>query len=409
MRTFITLSELERTGFAVWAFVLCFAGVSGTIHAATRRRYAFIPLMIALFAPSYLFMQVICELRNYYRGREVNEVAMSLGRTDYILWIGAFTAITVAMAVVFVNLRHGGRRITPATIKICADRMPCGMCYWRDSGRVIFVNRCMNHLCEAITKKPLVNGQDFSNSIKTSIITIEGKVWQFTRRELSFDGGNLHEMIASDITEAYAKTEALARDNRELMRLNHELEEYNLRIDDTVRRQEILEAKVNIHDEMNKLMLSTVATDVADAESMNRIFELWERNALLLCMEADKKNEPNSEVRLDKLASALGIELIWENPIPESLSEKQKELFYITAQESMANAVKHANARQMKISIEEDDKTVKCRFANNGDIPDDEMHFSGGLANLARVAAEQNATVAVETDDEFTITLCFAK
>ena len=91
----------------------------------------------------------------------------------------------------------------------------------------------------------------------------EGRRWRFVRRELLLDGERLHELTASDVTAEYAKTEALQRDKEALSRLKAELNEYNLGIDDTVRKQEILRAKVNIHDEMNRLMLSTVAAEKA--------------------------------------------------------------------------------------------------------------------------------------------------
>ncbi len=178
-------------------------------------------------------------------------------------------------------------------------------------------------------------------------------MWRFARREITVDGEELYEMIASDITTEYAKTEALEQDKAELSRMNQELWDYYLSIDDSVHRQEILQAKMNIHDEMNRLMLSTVAADKKDTQALDNIFSLWEQNALLLCMEADKKANQQESNSVESLAKALGISLIWHGDLPPALSEKQKELFFFTAQEAIINAVKHAQAKTMEISFEE--------------------------------------------------------
>ncbi len=121
-------------------------------------------------------------------------------------------------------------------------------------------------------------------------------------------------------------------DMSELDRLNRELSEYYLSIDDTVRRKEILQAKMNIHDEMNRLMLSTVATDSEDTAALDAIFSLWEKNALLLCMESERKAAGHEKSSIEALAKALGLRLIWHDDLPSELSGSQQELLFFTAQ-----------------------------------------------------------------------------
>jgi anti-sigma regulatory factor (Ser/Thr protein kinase) len=216
-------------------------------------------------------------------------------------------------------------------------------------------------------------------------------------------------MIASDITAEYAETQKLSEDKAELSRLNLELKEYTQSIDDTVRRREILQAKVNIHDEMNRLMLSTVAAKCDDAAELDRIFTLWKQNALLLCMEADEIAVPKAAVRIEKLAEVLKIRLVRKNELPAELSEKQRTLFFAAAQEAIANAAKHARAKVMEISFESTDKYIACTFTNDGQIPTGEVRFTGGLGNLSLLAGKQNAQVFAEAGDTFSLTLKFMK
>ena len=188
-----------------------------------------------------------------------------------------------------------------------------------------------------------------------------------------------------------------------------ELRDYYLSIDETVRRQEILQAKVNIHDEMNKLMLSTMAVENDNPSELDNIFSLWEQNALLLCMEAEKTSETKEGTSLDNLAKALKINLIWEGSVPEELSKEQRELFYSAAQEAIVNAVKHAEAKTMKISFIKEKDSIWCNFTNDGKIENKEISFSGGLGNLARLSEQQNAELSVNVEKEFVLSLCFKK
>ena len=214
-------------------------------------------------------------------------------------------------------------------------------------------------------------------------------------------------MIGSDITAEYAKTKALERDKTELSLLNQELQEYYRSIDDVVRRQEILQARVNIHDEMNRLMLSTMAASGEDPAALDRIFSLWEQNALLLGKEAEETKEKDDS--LAQLAAALDIRLIWLGTLSQTLSGPQRSLFYSAAQEAIVNAAKHAGAKIMTISFDESEGRRYCRFTNDGAVPKDPGRFTGGLANLSLLAGKQGASVSASCEKGFTLSLCFPK
>ena len=267
----------------------------------------------------------------------------------------------------------------------------------------------MNKLCLDITGSDLLDGNAFYGAVKEDILTVGSKRWRFSCREVIFDGEPLRELIASDVTNEYARTRALEKDRAELSRLNRELKEYTVGIDEAVRRKEILQAKVNIHDEMNRLMLSTVAADINDSGALDRIFEQWGQNAFLLCMEAERTEEIQAAGSIERLADALKIRLVWKESIPVSLSEKQISLFISAAQEAIANAAKHAHAKNMEISFEETASSISCIFVNDGEIPSGSVKFTGGLANLSLLAGRQGAAISVSCKEQFALSLIFVK
>lgn len=406
MIPFEMLSAGIRSLLALWALLLCLALIGSAVLSAVKKRLNFTVFSALFFAASFYLWQVIFDYSLSAKTNTVAPIAKALCSINYIYWLAAFILLTFAATLLLVlNIRYDKNYITPGAIKLFLDKMPCGVCCWRENGRVLFSNICMNELCEKITDNALLNGNQFHDAVKDGIKIVDGKVWRFVTREMDFNGEMLFETVASDITAEYAKTDALERDKAELSRLNSELRQYYLSIDESVKRQEILQAKMNIHDEMNRLMLSTAAVDKDDSQALDRIFSLWEQNALLLCMQTDITSDGREEGCLNALASGLAVSLEWDGVLPDTLSEKEKELFYFTAQEALVNAVKHAQARKMKITFEKTDNSLACRFANDGKLPEGEVRFEGGLKNLSRLAEKQGAKVFAETGEEFCLIL----
>lgn len=411
MTAFYELSFFPRSLFGLWAFLLCCAGIVGIVLSVTFRRHRYGLFSLGAFGISYYLWQIIFNIYRTIRNNpDVAPASSSVapGRYPWLIWFVVLLAITfAALGTILLNVGYSRTNITPLAIKQCGDRMSCGICYWVDNGRVIFSNDCINRLCLSLTGGQLLNGNSFRDAVPEGTQTVGTEVWKFTCRDMMLDGRLLHEMIAVDVTETHAKTESLRRDNEELARMTEELKAYSLKIDDVVRRQEILQAKVNIHDEMNRLMLSTMATDGEDAEALDNIFKQWQKNALLLCREAEEKTEQNAVDQMNRLAQLFGLAIHWDERLPEELTEKQRELFLTAAREAIVNAVKHAEAKELKISFDESETGIRCIFENICIIPAGEVYFTGGLANLSRLAEEENAVLSAEAGETFRLTLCF--
>ena len=408
MMTFGTLSPLVRALFALSGLTLCLINIGNFVLAAIKKRFRYTAFALLLFALAYFIWQSIFDYSLFLLGKteSVKPVTEALCGVPWAYWL-AVSALLMLLSLFLLglNIRYDRTFITPGTIKLYLDRMPCGVCCWRENGFVVFSNIRMNELCKAVTGNYLLNGNHFSEAAAGRMITVDGKVWRFLEHTITTDSERLKEMIATDITDEHAKIAALERDKADLSVLNKELQEYYLGIDEAVKRREILQAKMNIHDEMNRLMLSTMAVDKTDAGALDGIFSLWEQNALLLCMEADRESSGRQSETLSALAGSLGIDIVWREALPQTLNDRQKELFFFTAQEAVINAVKHAQAKNMEISFEQNSKALVCRFENDGKMPRGEVHFEGGLANIARLAEKQNASIRAETGERFSLVL----
>ncbi|MDO4465654.1 MAG: hypothetical protein Q4C49_01435 [Bacillota bacterium] len=410
MVSFYTLSSSIRALFSCWVLVLTLFGILDTIYALFLKRYKTTILGFFLVFVSIFFRKVLLDhaLERERIILEIPRISAHFMNLPWIWWLITCILMTFVSGMFFYqNVLYDKTYITPATIKYFMDHLPDGICYWRNSGQIVLSNSTMERLCVSLTNQPLLNGNIFFEAIIKDIFLLEDRVWKFSYRELSLQNESLYELIASDITEEYLKTKELEKETEKLYILNKKLQEYHLEIEESVRKQEILQAKINIHDEMNRLMLLTVLMECKDFESTRPVFSLWKKNALVLCRESEKEKLFKDEIEL--FSKQMNVRLVWKNKIPEYLSKAQKELFYSALWEAVINAVKHAKAKTMTIAIEEKEEEICCVFENDGNVPLGKISFTGGLYNLSILANEQGATLQVESQDSFLLKLTFPK
>lgn len=197
------------------------------------------------------------------------------------------------------------------------------------------------------------------------------------------------------------RAEQLQRDNIRLTEMNRQMKLYGESMQEQIRQKEILQAKMRIHNGMNKLlMISSRAVESGNEEEIQKAMSFWHNDAVLLCMESESEEISNVMHDIEALAEALHMELICNN-IPETFDEKTAILFEKTACEAMLNSVKHANADVFEITV-----TDNCfSFANNGEPPSKKIQFGGGLTAINQLAAESGYEISVECNDRFILNL----
>lgn len=408
MISFNMLSSLIRALFALWALLLCVVSIVNAVLAFDKKKYLFGSIAIVLFLPIYFFWQVMFDYSLSRSSGSLNVVSNEMVNLDWIYWLLIFLVLTMFIVILLVyNVHYEKNYLTVNSIKLYLDQVDCGVCCYKDNGRVMFTNMTMNQLCIKLTGTQLLNGNQFYEVTKDQILSIGEERWRFSSRDITIGNEHMREIIATNVTSEYLKTQQLEKDKAELSKINQELQDYNLSIDEVVRHQEILQAKVNIHDEMNRLMLSTVATDSEDISNLDKIFALWQENASLLSMEAEENKQEVMSQKIEELAKALKIRLVWKDEPVSILNEEERNIFYIATQEAIANASKHAKANRMIISIINMDEHIECRFINNGELPDKDITFTGGLANLEKLIKKQGAILKVNYDNQFVLSLVF--
>ena len=413
MTTFIELPILLQNTFCLWALLICFGGIADTMLLLRQKRFMLCALAALVFISAYFLLHVIregTELR--LKGQGV-QLAIHLLNLPFLLFIFWLIVVSIVYICFYVNIEKWKKtHITSASIKESIDLMPAGICYYLDNGMCVLVNHRMNDICFSLMGRFLQDGTSFYESVKDKEIYAlsDGTAVSFRHRILNGRGMHLHELIADDITELYKKTEELRLNNEKAGELATKIKAYGEMIEDVVRSQEILQAKVNIHDEMNRMILETKKTAVNDSDEKERcaVLKMWRTQAIMLCRKAGFGKSKNVVSDLNTLASAVGISIVWDG-MPVTDSVQTLTLFLSITREAMANALKHADAKKLSISVRENDNTLSAIFTNDGIQPAVPISETGGLRTVRERVEKIGGQMNIDISRGFALIITIPK
>lgn len=391
----------------IWLISIFIVGLYNLFHAIQVKRTKHIVICVIVLIVEYVLIQMISDMLHRDVGMVNVELTHTHGRIHFIWWIlliGVIMGISIMLAFFFKHWKT--EHITPMSVKDSMDMLHAGICYWEDSGRIILSNRRMDEICLALSGEILLNGQKFYESIESECVSLpDGTIQYFFHDLVEFDDKQVHELVAADITELYKRNELLEQETLSLQRMNESLRRYNQNIEEMVHKQEILDAKVYIHDEMNRLLLVTIAMTeaVTPKEEFESVLTLWRNNAVLLGNEAKKNTEDVDALEIEKLAQLLGIQVTWVGLSLCEVPRRLREMLVVIVREAIANAVKHAEAKNIKIDMIQDDKALLVAIWNDGQAPVGNVKEGGGLSNIRRMIEKHKGSFEIVTEEQFVL------
>ncbi len=405
------MQDVVKSFIFIWLICIFILGLCNLFHSIQVKQTRHIVISAVLLAVEYLLLQIASDILHRPKGGESVGVGYTFGGINVIWWIALIAEIMVISITLASFFKHWKEEhITPMSVKDSIDMLHAGLCYWEDGGRIILSNKKMDEICLAISGEMLLNGEKFYNCIESECMPMpDGTIKYFLHNPVEFEDKQIHELIAADVTELYKKNELLEQETISLQKMNESLRRYNQNIEETVRKQEILDAKVYIHDEMNRLMLVTTANAEMpmSEEEFKEILTLWRNNAILLGAETDKARVNMDITEVNQLADLLGIQLKWGGEQPWSIPASIREVFIMVAREAIANAVKHAEAKNMTIGIHKKNEKLTIRISNDGKVPTGKISLGGGLTNIKRMVEQKKGQFRVEVNEHFNMILEF--
>ena len=315
-------------------------------------------------------------------------------------------------------------------IKKAIDSYPGGICFSALDGRVILVNEKMNQLMLELTGHTILNAKvtweelaNFASNGKAEKLTqswlpkdpdkesihqqlffrfSDSSIWRF---ELRFLDLNTVQIEAAEITELY--------------RLSEELYENTIRLQDMQKRQkalldsivevnlnkEILTAKMHIHDELGHCLLATTKAITEDslAENADTLRKSWNSTIQDFSNISTVWTVPDSSLQpeLMQVAELIGCKVIFLGEQPKS--RKALQLLYAAIREALTNAVRHVNATELMVKIEQDEKSYHIEISDNGSVSVSSITEGNGLSALRQRLEQEGASLKVLCDNSVSL------
>ena len=312
-------------------------------------------------------------------------------------------------------------------IKKAIDSYPGGICFSALDGRVILAN---DKLILELTGHTILNAKvtweelaNFASNGKAEKLTqswlpkdpdkesihqqlffrfSDSSVWRF---ELRFLDSNTVQIEAAEITELY--------------RLSEELYENTIRLQDMQKRQkalldsivevnlnkEILTAKMHIHDELGHCLLATTKAITEDslAENADTLRKSWNSTIQDFSNISTVWTVPDSSLQseLMQVAELIGCKVVFLGEQPTQ--RKALQLLYAAIREALTNAVRHANATELMVKIEQDEKSYHIEISDNGSVSVSSITEGNGLSALRQRLEQEGASLKVLCDNSVSL------
>lgn len=246
---------------------------------------------------------------------------------------------------------------------------------------------------------------------------LDGKILNFQKRLCETRGEPVIEVTANDITSLYHLQQKLKQRNEKLLDINKRLKHFAQDVEQVTREQELLDAKVKLHDNLGKMLLAYRSYEGGSDEPQNRnkVLKLWQQTISILEQEGTFRNETDWKALL-RTARQLRVEIRLIGDMPKSAN--LYPLFIMAVRECLTNVVKHAKGNILNVSVARHEtmkklydnmksnrKYTRITIYNNGIQPKQEVIEGGGLTNLRRQIEDAGGVLVIDSTPRFLMTI----
>ena len=306
-------------------------------------------------------------------------------------------------------------RLTASSVQEGFDTMPDGVCFSTLHGIPLLVNRRMQAISMAAFGTGVLDAEALHRRLAESDLlpgcrTVvhgddiflhlpDGSVWDFRRSVVKAESVRVQESLAYDITERYEKSREMEMRNRHLLSINEQMRRYNRDLEAITHDQELLAAKIRLHDDLGRCLLALRAYLAQPDGDREKLTALWRFTISVLRREAESQENEDPMASLRQAAEAVDIRLVFDGEIPGD-SEARK-IIGMAVHECLTNAVKHAHAHTLTVRIRRTGNTQTVTLTNDGLAPTEPIREKGGLSSLRAYLEQHGAMMELESKPAF--------
>lgn len=372
-----------------------------------------------LFLMSFVLMCFFLNDHRYQIG-ENNHPSFLLKIPIWIFLAGMSLLIICLCLLVRNEILTCRKNISAWSVKETMDDVPCGVCVSDSWGRIVLSNKKMRELSRMLIGAVLQNYEDLKQvldgnksvqgvtrlSPENSVLYLpNGTVWMFQNYMLTEEevAGYL-QTVAFDVTEIYFNSEKIRMKNEKLELLNQKLKKMYEQIDESIREQETLKMKMQVHDSFGRSLLTIrhMLEGNKEPDYMKNQLEILKQSVYILSGITQDDTEKQYEESI-KHAEKLGVSVEIEG---ELCDEYQVALITDKAiRECVTNCIRHAHGRRVYVQSHKIRDGWKVCITNDGERPKEGCREGGGLSALREVVERDGGEMTTKFEPEFLLAL----
>ena len=305
--------------------------------------------------------------------------------------------------------------ISALSVKDAVDSLHTGVLFSESDGFITLVNTQMQRLMTVTTGKIYRNSLHFYKTLMLGELLprcqkteYEGQIvcllpdetaWVFIRTEIRIKNKSYIQLTATDITNRWALTSELRRQEELLIIRGEELREMIANLQALSRAREFQNAKLRTHDILGQYLTMLLHT-INSGQPLDYNLLQSQLQSLLHDLKSSG-NEASPRGKMDNLQrtfKTIDVEICLDGDLPED--NTKGHVFVDIISESVVNAVRHAFATKIFAKVDHLENIWHLEITDNGSVhlPPAQIIEGGGIGGMrAKVESQGGSLVVVNT------------
>ena len=327
------------------------------------------------------------------------------------IYIGALAFWLIRGTYIFVTqYRKINANISALSVKSAIDSLHTGILFSEQDGLIALANVQMQRLMVEFTGRIYRNSQHFYERLVAKellpgcrveehegqlvCLLPDGKAWVFTRMEMKVKNKQYIQLTATDITERWALTTELRKQEELLIIRGEELREMIMGLQKLSKAREFQNAKLRAHDILGQ-RLTMLLYGVNSGQELDYDLLCAQLQRLLDDLKSDHITASPQE-KLDNLHQTfktIDVEIYFDGKLPEE--DVKGYLFVDIIGESVVNAVRHGFASKVFIKVDCVEDVWYLEITDNGYSSFQPIKEGSGISGMRGKAEQQGGTLVV--------------
>ncbi len=297
------------------------------------------------------------------------------------------------------------------------DRLPVGVLFCEEDGYIFLANRQVQALMLRFLGEEIKNGTDLWKQLMDGtllegtcqhmegdlLIRTEEDAWRFARRSFRTGGRDYIEITAIQATQSLMALHQLEEERDKLLRQTEETRQLAESMETLRREQEYLRLRTQVHDILGQRL--TAMQRLSRSGDVTHYSKLLAQSREVISQIRERREEDAEQHLADMrhYFQNIGLRIRMDEELPEE--PDLAFVFLAVLREACTNAVRHAAAGTVFVTVEWSDYEYRIDIGNDGRLPERGIREGGGLFGMRSRVESAGGTLRVEVLPAFSLIL----